>query len=426
MIALAAFFVLGAVLGGQINHATYRFAFFRNPAISPWMKKDPRAGKRTFCDYLPLIGWTTLIREEKIHGSLFWLRPLFIEIFWGFAAAWLYLFHCDPPSGMVAEGVSVPNAEVTQWVWFGTQLIIFSLLAVATLIDFDEFMIPDQVTIPGVLISVITVAAYPAVALPDENAALRQALPMTFATPLDPPTFWNGSTGLLAAIGCLLFWCFALIPKVCTFRKGAGMFFPILVASILRRPRKRQGAIRIAPRRMYWGTPVLVLIAILGILFMILFWQMAEVEHRMGLLSSMFGMAFGMGMIWSIRIIGRLALGREAMGFGDVTLMAMIGALVGWQACLPILAVSAILALIISVPMALINSESTLPYGPYLSMGTVVVVLAWSQVWPGWLKGLFSIYEPQYIFLVLVGMTVPMFVLLLITRFVKERLIGIR
>ena len=37
--------------------------------------------------------------------------------------------------------------------------------------------------------------------------------------------------------------------------------------------------------------------------------------------------------MWAVRLIGTAALRREAMGFGDVTLMMMIGTFLGWQAC---------------------------------------------------------------------------------------------
>ena len=53
-----------------------------------------------------------------------------------------------------------------------------------------------------------------------------------------------------------------------------------------------------------------------------------------GCLTALVGMAAGGGMIWIVRVIGAAALRREAMGFGDVTLMSMIGAFVGWQGAL--------------------------------------------------------------------------------------------
>ncbi len=40
----------------------------------------------------------------------------------------------------------------------------------------------------------------------------------------------------------------------------------------------------------------------------------------------------GGGLVWSFRIVASVVMGREALGFGDVTLMAMVGAFTGWQA----------------------------------------------------------------------------------------------
>ena len=42
-------------------------------------------------------------------------------------------------------------------------------------------------------------------------------------------------------------------------------------------------------------------------------------------------MGLGGGLVWGFRIVACWAMGQEALGFGDVTLMAMIGAFFGWQ-----------------------------------------------------------------------------------------------
>jgi len=54
-------------------------------------------------------------------------------------------------------------------------------------------------------------------------------------------------------------------------------------------------------------------------------------------------------MIWSVRIIGGWSLGREAMGFGDVTLLAMIGTFLGWQACLLVFFLAPFAGIVIGV-----------------------------------------------------------------------------
>ena len=43
------------------------------------------------------------------------------------------------------------------------------------------------------------------------------------------------------------------------------------------------------------------------------------------------GLIVGGGMIWVIRVLGTFAFRREAMGSGDIHIMAMIGAFLGWQ-----------------------------------------------------------------------------------------------
>lgn len=424
MFYVVSFFVLGTIVGGQINHAIYRFAFFSRRPISPWMTPHPKAARRNAIDYVPLVGWTMLNREEKIHGSFFWLRPFLIELGSGTAFAGLYLFHIEY-SGLVPTNIDllVPLSLQIRWSILVTQLVLFALLTIATFIDFDEFIIPDQVTVTGVIFFLTAAAIAPGSMLPD-LLPNQVATTMTFASPSAWPPVASSTLGLIAVIGCIWFWCLALIPKTCTFRKGVKSFFPIMMASIFRKPRLGKGAIPIRPRRMERITILLASIALLSIPILITFWTMAADKNRISLLTSAFGVMFGMNMIWAIRIVGKLALQKEAMGFGDVTLMAMIGSYVGWQACLPILAISAIAALLITLPIALLRWNSCLPYGPYLSIGTVAVILGWNPVWEHYFKNILQLFGVGNVFMVLVLMTIPMFLLLLVTRFVKERIFG--
>ena len=56
---------------------------------------------------------------------------------------------------------------------------------------------------------------------------------------------------------------------------------------------------------------------------------LAEQKWLAGLLGSVFGFMIGGAIVWATRILGSLAFGREAMGLGDVHLMAAVGAVLG-------------------------------------------------------------------------------------------------
>ena len=68
------------------------------------------------------------------------------------------------------------------------------------------------------------------------------------------------------------------------------------------------------------------------------------------------------------------------MGFGDVTLMAMIGAFLGWQASVMIFFGGPLLAVIIAMAGGH-NRPRDLPYGPYLCGMTAIVMVKWPWFW---------------------------------------------
>jgi len=113
-------------------------------------------------------------------------------------------------------------------------------------------------------------------------------------------------------------------------------------------------------------------------------------KHWEGLLSALVGMAVGGGLVWCVRIIGSRVLGREAMGFGDVTLLAMIGTLVGWQSCLMIFFLAPFFGLAVGVAQWLLRRENEIYYGPFLCMATLSVIVYWGPVWD-WALPMFQI-----------------------------------
>jgi leader peptidase (prepilin peptidase)/N-methyltransferase len=93
------------------------------------------------------------------------------------------------------------------------------------------------------------------------------------------------------------------------------------------------------------------------------------------------GWFVGGGLVWGVRILGTLGFGREAMGMGDVHLLAAIGAALGWMDPIKIFFLAPFLALgwiaISRLIARLVRREGKeLPYGPHLAAATMVVIFA--------------------------------------------------
>ncbi len=104
--------------------------------------------------------------------------------------------------------------------------------------------------------------------------------------------------------------------------------------------------------------------------------------HIHGLAVSLTGLFVGGGIVWMVRGLAWLALRREAMGFGDVVFMAMVGSFIGWQAVIVAFFIAPALALIAALSMRTFRTGREIPYGPYLSLGTMAVLLGWRWIWP--------------------------------------------
>lgn len=69
-----------------------------------------------------------------------------------------------------------------------------------------------------------------------------------------------------------------------------------------------------------------------------------------------------------------------SMGFGDVKLMAMIGAFLGWQKAVLTFFIAPVFGLLFGVLNLLIKKEHLIPYGPFLSAGAVLSLLWFDKI----------------------------------------------
>ena len=99
------------------------------------------------------------------------------------------------------------------------------------------------------------------------------------------------------------------------------------------------------------------------------------------LAGSSLGYLSGGAVVWLVRIFGTMGFGKEAMGMGDVHLLAAVGAVLGWLD--PILAFFTAPFFGLSwVLLAAVFARRkgvayALPFGPHLAAGTLAVLIAW-------------------------------------------------
>ena len=138
-----------------------------------------------------------------------------------------------------------------------------------------------------------------------------------------------------------------------------------------------------------------------------------EVDRLAALLTSLLGLVVGGGVLWLVGVLGTKAFGRDAMGFGDVKLLAAGGGFVGPGGALAALLVGALVASVFGILNMLRFYWVTrrrarsrrahqsrakavrvarvcgryVPFGPFLGIGIGIVLLDWNHVLEFW-KGL--------------------------------------
>ncbi|MGD8278755.1 MAG: prepilin peptidase [Gemmatimonadota bacterium] len=87
------------------------------------------------------------------------------------------------------------------------------------------------------------------------------------------------------------------------------------------------------------------------------------------------GAAAGFALLYAIAWAGERVFRKEAMGGGDIKMMAMVGAFVGWKGVLLTVFLGALLGTLIFVPLAW-RSGKLVPFGIFLALGAAVTFVA--------------------------------------------------
>lgn len=446
-------FLLGAVLAAAANYFVDRFGW--TPRYrSPWRRFPANVvgPNRRWTARIPVVGWleTARLRFEKLkdvaenggtarkrggksgggatafdfatipgwESRLFWLRPFVVETLFATLLTWRFC--------VLTDGV-VSDAEAGRaLVFWGAETVFYWLALCMTLVDFDDYIIPDAAVIPGAVVGLTLAAVFPFLTV----APIAWPLDLTGAATTNDVFFfaavgcerrgWDASPGVVrwlvgAGIAAIwTFWSFALLERRFParrlgVRKAAAIFCRRLRRSTL--------------------TPILAAVWALGLVgIAVVVGCDGSVETLDSILPSggglgtrttfdralsssgalanaAVGLFVGATIIWAVRIIGRSALGVEAMGFGDVAALGVIGAFIGWQGAVAAFFVAPFFGLVFGFLRRFSDKTPEIPYGPFLC-GGAVVYLAFRERFDAYLAPFFG--DPLF----LAGLAVVGFALL--------------
>lgn len=112
----------------------------------------------------------------------------------------------------------------------------------------------------------------------------------------------------------------------------------------------------------------------------------------LGFLDSLLGILVGGGILWLLAWASPYLFGKEGMGGGDIKLLAMIGAFLGWKPALMTIMIGSFLGSLVGVTLIarqLIKREDYIPFGPFLVCGALVTLFFGESILD-WYQGLLA------------------------------------
>jgi leader peptidase (prepilin peptidase) / N-methyltransferase len=111
-----------------------------------------------------------------------------------------------------------------------------------------------------------------------------------------------------------------------------------------------------------------------------------------GLLNALLGVAVGGGLLWALAWASPYLFGKEGMGGGDIKLLAMIGAFLGWKPALLTIMIGSLTGSVIGISLIalkLMKRDEYIPFGPFLVLGALLSMF-FAQPMLDWYQGLLS------------------------------------
>jgi leader peptidase (prepilin peptidase) / N-methyltransferase len=105
-----------------------------------------------------------------------------------------------------------------------------------------------------------------------------------------------------------------------------------------------------------------------------------KTTHLDSFLASLKGVLLGGGFLYAVGTVAEWILKKEAMGGGDVKLLAAIGGVIGWRGVVWTIFVSALIGSVVGIYSKIRKGEELIPYGPFLAMAAFLYLFVGPQV----------------------------------------------
>ncbi len=369
-------FAFGCCVGSFLNVVIYRLPKDKSLVMPP--SSCPKCGKYIrWYDNVPLVSWLLLGGKCRACKAPISPRYFVIELLTGLL--FIGLFYLYFRSGL---RTGVPSILSGGWLIYLVSVFMLSAFIAASAIDLELWIIPLSICWLATTAGLAACGVAPYFIDP---AVIRQYL-------------------LLPSTSDLMFRETTVASITAGATIGLGISNLLLVTGILKRSydldqvkysAEQTGDSqnvqdlddrREVCREIIFLLPMITCAALAGWLASSFpdtfkWWQnLLQQRAVAGLLGGLWGYLVGGGIVWVTRILGTLAFGKEAMGLGDVHLMAAAGAVIGPLFVVAAFFIAPFFGLVWAGIQMLSKKTHQIPYGPFLSLGVLAVMILHDRI----------------------------------------------
>ena len=103
--------------------------------------------------------------------------------------------------------------------------------------------------------------------------------------------------------------------------------------------------------------------------------EIGFINGYQALLTSLGNGCIATAFIYVLKLVGDLIFKKESMGGGDIKLLFLFGLVLGWQSSVFSIFLGSLLGLPLSMIILYKKKDHVIPFGPYLSMGALIILL---------------------------------------------------